>query len=326
LGAIVNTAVDAILIVDERGLVESANPAAVQQFGYRSDEMRGRNVQILIPSMSQAKDGGSMERYLRAGEEQTVGSGHEAQAKRKDGSLFPVDFAVSAFRDQSRRMFTVVIRDVTIRKQLEREVLEVATAEQQRIGQALHDSTGQELTALCLLVHTLTDVIETEPSLAALLTSKVRAGLERALAQVRAHARGLIPVEVDAGGLAAALSELTARTSDMSGVKCSFSCKGSVSVSKHATATHLYHLAQEAVANALRHGRAQHVSVSLKSSKNSLTLRVSDDGVGFPSEPMEGKGLGLKIMSYRAGLIGAELTIGPAETGGTLVTCFLPRT
>jgi signal transduction histidine kinase len=220
-------------------------------------------------------------------------------------------------------MFTGVIRDVSARKQLEREVLNVATLEQRRIGQALHDSTGQELTALGLLAETLTESLEKQAPAAVPLAAKVRAGLLRVLAQVRAYARGLIPVEVDSRGLRAALAELASRTSEVHGVRCTFDCGEEVEVADNHAATHLYHIAQEAVTNALRHGQPQHIAITLLGDGKLLTLSIRDDGAGMPPEPADNKGMGLKIMRYRAGLIQARLTVEPAATAGTVVTCIL---
>jgi PAS domain S-box-containing protein len=325
LRTVVETAADAIITIDERGTVDSVNPAAEKMFGYSAAEMIGQNVTMLMPSPYQEEHDGYLARYLKTGDRRIIGIGREVQGRRKDGSTFPVDLAVSEFRNQARPMFTGVLRDISARKQLEREVLEVATQEQRRIGQALHDSTGQELTALDLLAEALTESLEQQAPAAAPLAAKVRAGLRRVLTQVRAYSRGLIPVEVDSRGLLAALAELASRTNEVQGMSCTFDCPEPVGVEDNQTATHLYHIAQEAVTNALRHGRPQHVTIRLEGDDRSFTLDVSDDGIGLPPEPADGKGMGLKIMRYRAGLINARLAVGRAEPTGTLVTCTLSK-
>jgi PAS domain S-box-containing protein len=323
--AVVATAADAILTIDERGILESANPATEKLFGYRADELIGQNVTMLMPSPYHEEHDRYLARYLETGEKRIIGIGREAQGRRKDGSFFPVELAVSEFQVQGRRLFTGVIRDISARKQLEREVLEVATLEQRRIGQALHDSTGQELTALTLLAETLSDKLEQQnPGLVA-LAAKLGAALQRVLSQVRAYSRGLIPVEVDSQGLRAALVELASRTSELHGIRCTFDCPEPVEVEDTATATHLFHIAQEAVTNALRHSQGQRVTISLESDEQSLTLRVNDDGLGLRAEAGESKGVGLKIMTYRASLIQARLTIERGESAGTVVTCTLNR-
>jgi PAS domain S-box-containing protein len=317
--------VDAILTIDERGLIDSANPAAERLFGYTAAEMIGRNITLLMPSPYREEHDSYLARYLSTGEKRIIGSGREVRGRRKDGVTFPVDLAVSEFHTQDRRMFTGVLRDISARKQLEREVLEVATLEQRRIGQALHDSTGQELTALGLLVESLSEGLEQQAPGLVPLAAKVREGLARALAQVRNYARGLIPVEVDARGLHAALAELAARTSRLHGVPCALECTEPVDLADNQAATHLYHIAQEAVTNALRHARPRHITIRLEGGDRLITLRVTDDGLGFPAEPTDGKGLGLKIMHYRAGLINGRLTVERGASGGTHVTCTIHR-
>ena len=236
-----------------------------------------------------------------------------------------VDLSVSEFHDRTQRLFSGVLRDLSARKALEREVLEVASQEQLRIGQELHDSAGQELTALGLLAEGLVEALQKTYPAEAVLAGKIAEGLRRVLDQVRALSRGLIPVEVDAAGLMAALAELASRTSELHGVTCTFECKEQVLVEDNHTATHVYRIAMEAVTNALKHSRAKNISISLEGDEKSITLRIRDDGVGLPREPPETRGVGLKIMRYRAGLINAGLTVGPAQAGGTLVSCTLDK-
>ncbi|MBX6313124.1 MAG: hypothetical protein IRY99_09460 [Isosphaeraceae bacterium] len=159
----------------------------------------------------------------------------------------------------------------------------------------------------------------------AVLATKVAEGLKRVLGQVRALSRGLIPVEVDAARLMAALAELASRVGGLHGVTCTFECREPVLLEDNQTASHLYRIAKEAVTNALKHGGAKNITITLESGDRSVALCIWDDGVGFPPGPVEGKGMGLKIMRYRAGLINARLTVSPAESGGTLVSCTLSK-
>jgi two-component system CheB/CheR fusion protein len=323
LRTIINTAVDAIITIDEHGTIGSVNPAAERMFGYPAAEMIGQNVGMLMPPPYREEHDGYLARYLRTGEKRIIGIGREVRGRRKDGSTFPVDLSVSEWHDRIARQFSGVLRDLSARKALEREVLEVATMEQWRLGQELHDSTGQELTALGLLAEGLVEALAKSSPGEAVLATKIAEGLQQVLGQVRALSRGLIPVEVDAAGLMAALAELASQTSELRGVTCTFECREPVLVEDNQTATHLYRIAKEAVTNALKHSRAKNVTISLEGDTRSVTLHVRDDGVGFPPEPVEVKGMGLKIMRYRAGLINARLAVGPAEPAGTLVSCTL---
>ena len=323
LQSIVTTAVDAIITIDERGIIDSANPAAERMFGYSAAEMIGQNVKMLMPSPYREEHDDYLARYVRTGEKRIIDIGRETWGLRKDGSIFPLDLAVSELHHKGQRLFTGVHRDLSMRRELERQILEVATAEQRKIGQELHDNTGQELTALGLLAEGLVEALAQSSPTEAVLATKIANGLKRVLGQVRTVSRGLIPVEVDAAGLMAALAELASRTSELPNVTCTFECKEPVLVEDNLAATQLYGIAKEAVTNALKHSGAKNVTISLNCDERSVTLRIRDDGVGFPPEPVEIKGMGLKIMRYRAGLINAALAVGPAEPVGTLVICTL---
>jgi signal transduction histidine kinase len=132
-------------------------------------------------------------------------------------------------------------------------------------------------------------------------------------------------VEVDAEGLMAALTELTNRISDLHAVNCVFDCVEPVPVEDNYTATQLYRIAQEAITNALKHGQAANLRVSLETRGDYITLKIADDGVGIPDTDEAQEGMGLRIMRYRAGQIGAHFTVRPGPTNGTVVTCTLFR-
>jgi signal transduction histidine kinase len=117
-----------------------------------------------------------------------------------------------------------------------------------------------------------------------------------------------------------ALRELASRTDGLEGVSCAFKCEQPVEVADSVTATHLYRIAQEADTNALKHGRPEHILIALESENGHPMLQIADDGTGFELTGQY-EGMGLKSMFYRASLIGANLTLRPVETGGTLVTC-----
>lgn len=325
LQAILDAAVDAILTLDEHGIIRSVNAATERMFGYAADELIGHNVKVLMPPPYADEHDGYLERYRRTGQKHIIGIGREVQGRRKDGSTFPVDLAVSEIADQGQHRFTGILRDLSARKELEQEVLEVATLEQQRIGQELHDTSAQELTALQLLAESVLPALKEKSPAEARIVSKMAEGLRRVLGQVRAVSRGLIRVEVDAEGLMAALAELAAQTTELHGIRCTFDCKDPVPLADNHIATQLYSIAREGVSNALEHAQAHNILISLAGDDQWVTLRVQDDGVGLPKLPIPIKGMGLKIMRYRAGLINAHLSVHRAEPGGTVVACTYHR-
>jgi signal transduction histidine kinase len=217
-------------------------------------------------------------------------------------------------------------RSVSERKALEREIIEVSTAEQERIGNDIHDGIGQQLTALTMMAggieRRLAGAGQAEE--AAALAEMCR-HLQSALDEARAVARGLSPVEIDPEGLADALSDLADRVMDSSGVDCRYIGSRQVSVQDGVLAVHLYRIAQEALHNAVKHGEPGRVDIDLQQDSQGLRLTVRDDGNGIDLERQRRGRLGLHIMRYRAGIIGARLTVCAAPAGGTLVLCQVPR-
>jgi PAS domain S-box-containing protein len=324
LRAILETASDAILTIDASGLIASVNPAAERLFGFTAGEMVGQPVEGLLPAASEGKPE-LLAAAAKPGLERLVGTSRELQGRRKDGTIIPVELAISEVHD-GQPWFIGILRDLSPRKELERQVAEVAAQEQRRIAQELHDGVGQELTGLGLLAETLARKLRKSPTAEDHLAAKLVLGLERVRQQVRELCRGPILAELDAEGLCVALEELAARTSEQSDIACHFDCPEPVSVADPLMARHLYRIAQEAVSNALRHGRPRQIHLALRRGSAGLCLTVADDGIGMPALlPFEEKGMGIKTMRYRAGLIGGTLQIRPAEGGGTLVTCPVGR-
>ncbi len=323
LVAILNTASEAIITVDGRGIIRTVNPATEALFDYTAGEMIGQRIRMLMPPSFRDDHDEDLAQFLDSRQARIIGTDREMAARRKDGTVFPIGLAVSPIDHLGQ--YTVIIRDLTQRKELEREVLEVASREQRRIGQDLHDTVGQELTALNILARDLADTLPNDPAAAANLAERLTRGLRRSQQQLRVVIRGLLPVPVDRDGLMAALADLADRTCQDSPVACTFHCPRPVSVADNLTATHLYLIAQEAVHNAVKHARPRQIRITLTHG-NGLILRVRDDGVGRLSSPEQGRGLGLRIMYNRAAIIGARLTIEAAPSAGTVVTCELTRT
>jgi PAS domain S-box-containing protein len=350
IGAILKTAADAIITIDERGTIESFNPAAEKMFGYRADEAIGQNLKLLMPAPYRDEHDGYLSRYLQTGQARIIDIGRELMGRRKDGSTFPMDLAVSELPEGTQRFFTGIIRDISERKELQSEILRVIKAEQTRLGQELHDNVQQQLTGLGLMAQNLADGLaglrKGETAMACVgellqTAARIAEGIRETLEDTRLLARGLVPVEIDAHGLMSALSELAAQTRRLKlpgsaaehqpvRVNCTVRCAQPVDVADNFVATHLYRIAQEAVTNALKHGRADRIQISLAETPGALTLAIRDNGIGIDpkragasGDRSVSRGMGLRIMGYRAGLIGATLNVGQVAPQGTLVTCTL---
>jgi len=219
-----------------------------------------------------------------------------------------------------------IVTDITERRRLEAEVLRISEREHRRIAQDLHDGLGQQLAGLWCLSDVLRKNLEAQASPEVPTAAKISKLLRAALAQTRSLARGLYPVSPEPNGLMSALEELAGRITDLFMVACRFECRRPVLLEDNTAATNLYRMAQEAVANAIKHGRARRIKITLSSAATAIVLSVSDDGVGFKKTPRRSTGLGMRIMNYRADSIGASLVIQQKAGRGTEMVCTMPAT
>ncbi len=319
--AILQTAVDAIITIEEHGIIESVNPAAEKMFGYAAAELLGKNVKVLMPSPYRDEHEGYVANYCRTGRAKIIGIGREVVGQRRDGTVFPLDLAVSEVRFGDKRLFTGFVRDLTDRKSLEQEVLNISDREQRRIGQDLHDGLGAHLTGIELMTRGLQQKLAGKSQREAQRAGDIAAHVREAIGQTRALARGLSPVVQEPEGLMSALQDLAANTSKMFRVTCQFESNPLVLIADYSVATHLFRIAQEAVSNAFKHGQAKHVLIRLSAAGPKVVLMVKDNGVGLPKNLTGTKGMGLRIMQYRASLIGGSLAIQRDLDGGTSVVC-----
>jgi PAS domain S-box-containing protein len=208
------------------------------------------------------------------------------------------------------------------RRRLEHEIIHVAEHEQMRIGQELHDGLGQHLTATAFLAAVL--AAEARDADQVRRAVEIERMLSEAVSQTRLLARGLFPVELEANGLMAALQQLAADTGRLFGVSCRFVCHAPVLLSDNAVAVNLHRIAQEAINNAVKHSGAASIRVELGRDGAAAVLTVSDDGSGLREEARRGAGMGLRIMRYRAALIGGALELDNHAAGGLRVSVRVP--
>jgi two-component system sensor kinase FixL len=323
---IVETAVNAIITMSEERLIETVNTSTERLFGYTREEMIGKNIRMLMPEPYRAKHDSFVQNYLTTGVKKIIGIGREAVAQRKDGSIFPIDLSVGeASLPDGRRIFTGIIRDLSDRKQLEEKILHISEEEQHRIGQDIHDDLCQQLAAIgCLAKVAHQQITRCGVAQASSLEEIVRL-VSQANTRAREMSRGLMPVTLDAAGLMAALGELAQATERIFRVSCPFRCERPVEVPDNKMATQLFRIAQEAVANAIKHSHAERIELSLSQDECNIHLIIRDNGVGIPDNvPGKSTGMGLLTMSHRARMIGGHLTAGPDDFGGTIVRCTLP--
>jgi DNA-binding NarL/FixJ family response regulator/signal transduction histidine kinase len=216
-------------------------------------------------------------------------------------------------------------QEMAERARLEKELVEVSEREQRRFGHDLHDSLCQHLTGTALAGQVLAEKLAAKGLPESADAHEVVELVEDGITLARNLARGIYPVEVEAEGLMAALGELAATIGKVSKIACVFECDPPVLIEDAAVGTQLYRIAQEAISNAIRHGKAKRLGISLSDRGGVITLTVEDDGTGLPEGWQKGQGLGTRIMAHRAGMIGCEVAIEPNPTGGTMIRCWSQR-
>jgi signal transduction histidine kinase len=231
---------------------------------------------------------------------------------------------LNELEDRVRERTKALRREIAERERLDREISTVADRERRRIGQELHDSVCQHLTGTALVAQSLRDKLEGRSASEVGEADKVIDYIEQGIDLSRNLARGFFAPELDVEGLPFALRSLAENMSERFHVPCTFAGDESVRVSDATVATQLYRIAQEAVMNAVKHAQARSIRIGLFRNASAVTLNVQDDGVGLPARLPEPQGLGLRLMSHGAALLGAEFSMSRNPDKGTTVTCKVP--
>lgn len=235
-----------------------------------------------------------------------------------------VVFAVSTVRNR-QEADSVRIKMLEERRQLEHDIVEVSEYEQQRIGQDLHDGICQQLAAIGCAQRLLAEDLQEQNSPFADDALLIEESIRNAVIDTRNLARGIFPVHVDRSGLSVSLAELAQMTMRLTGVEITVEEKAEVHVTDPDVSMHLYRIAQEAVANAIKHGAATRIKLSIENNAELLVLRIEDNGTGIADQNDGSKeGMGLRTMRYRAEGMGARLVLDSPPGGGTTISCTLP--
>ena len=224
-----------------------------------------------------------------------------------------------------RQRTVALTEEMVERQRLERELLETSERERRRIGRDLHDSLGQLLTGTALAGQVLQERLAARGLGEADDAARVVALVEESIELTRSLSRGLYPVALEGGGLDQGLRELAMATSAHPNVRCEYHCEDPIEIHNQATAAHLYRISQEAITNAIRHGRATRIDVRLESSGSGVRLVVDDDGSGLPPPGRRGPGMGLRIMAHRAAVTGGTFEVGRDAERGTRVVVEAPN-
>lgn len=324
---ILESAVDAIITIDSDGIIHTFNRAAVRIFGYEAAAVVGRNINVLMPPPYSERHDEYLRRYLKTGKAHIIGIGREVYGLRKDGTTFPMDLAVSEIQGQDHHYFVGILRDISERKYLEKAIVTASENERREIGRDLHDALGQSITGISLMAKSLAKKLTSQGNaLAADAETLTQLAME-AMTEAKRLAYGAFPTELERQGLKTALLQIVETARRLHHIESHFSAPSAWDPLDNSTELHMYRIAQESVANAVKHGRPKNIWLILERNGTSVTMSVRDDGVGIPAVRDPNRiSMGLDIMRHRASLIGGTLDIRSPKGGGTEVICCIQDT
>ena len=340
LGSIVDSAMDAIISVDAGQRIVLFNRAAEQVFGVRREEALGSPLERFLPARFRAAHRSHVEQFGKTGvTSRRMGDVTTLWALRADGTEFPIEASISQAGGPGARTYTVILRDITRRKQYEdalkasqrelRElsarVLEAREEEKTHIARELHDELGQLLTALKMDLGWLRERLPATPELAA-RAAEMGELLDRTVSSTRRISADLRPLMLDDLGLADAAAWLVEDFAKRSGVACRIDVAEGIEGLSKAVATAVYRAVQESLTNIGRHAGARNAWVVLGAADGALYAEIEDDGRGIaPEDLAKARSLGLKGMRERVDYLGGSIEVVRAPRGGTRVLVRLPR-
>src|SRR5271163_4206162 len=323
VSAILDTVGALVIVLDPDGRITRFNRACELTTGYSLDEVRGKCIWDFFLLPEEVERFKTIFTQLSA---DLLPEEYQSYWVTRHGTkrLIAWSSTMLPSHDGTPNYIIATGIDITEREQLEKALLNISSREQRRIGQDLHDGLGQHLTGIAFMakVH---EAKLTEKRIAdAMDAAKIVRLVNEAIHKTRELARGLLPVVSDAQGLMSALQLWATEVEDLFGVSCRFQCETPVLIHDDTMATHLYHIAQEAVNNAIKHGQPHKLAIQLKAEHGQGTLTIKDDGKGIAETLGGTQGMGLHIMNYRAGMIGGVLEVKPDSNRGTVVICNFP--
>lgn len=301
---------DALLFSDDKGSLLEVNTAACQLLGYSREELLDMTLSDLLLT--------EFNEFNEANEQFTG----ELTFMQRDGECRHAEFSACRF---GPNLNLSILRDITERRNLEAQIQEISENEQRRIGQDLHDDLGQALTGISFLAKVLQQRLAARGVSEAVDAGTIVTLLNDALSHTKQLARGLCPVVLESRDIQTALQQLAGNIEGLFGVSARVECSHSIELQDKAVATHLYRIAQEATTNAIKHGKAQDILLKVTQHNGVISLQIQDDGIGFSRRKSKSKGMGLRVMQYRARIIGGTLEIERGPKGGMVVKCSLEK-
>ena len=340
--AILESAMDAVITVDDAQRIVLFNRAAEQMFGCPREEALGGPLDRFLPPRFRAAHHGHIAAFGQAGvTNRRMGHNTVLFGFRADGTEFPIEASISKAGTEGNHLYTVILRDITLRKaaqdalqqsqvelrELSAQVLQAREDEKTRIARELHDELGQQLTALKMDLAWARERVPAGGGELADKLARMDATLDSMVGATRRIAADLRPLMLDDLGLAEAAEWLVEDFEQRSGIACELAIEDAETVSglEEATATALYRILQESLTNVARHSQAGHVRVTLGIEGGEAVLAVEDDGRGISDlDRTKPRSFGLKGVRERAHYLGGAARIEPGGAGGTRVGVRVP--
>ncbi len=218
-----------------------------------------------------------------------------------------------------------LLQDAEERRSLEKEILHISEREKRLIGEEMHDGIGQQLAGIAFMAKALEQRLGDDSSEETANAAEIAKLVNKVMDQTRSLAKGLHPVDLDASGLQLSLKELAATTRRLFDINCTFKCNKPVTLNNASVAAHLYRITQEAITNAIKHGRTKNIQIQLTSAGNKCMLEIKNDGLDFSEAGANSAGMGLRIIDHRVEMIGGSFDVRRDSEGGTILTCVFPN-
>jgi PAS domain S-box-containing protein len=322
LSAILDTVGALVVVLDPTGRIVRFNRACEQTTGYSFPEVKGKYIWEVFLPVEEIDDFKVLLDQSNSG--RPLGE-YESHWLTRDGVSRLIAWSTTALsRSEGAAHIIASGIDITDRKRLEKAILEVSAREQRRIGQDLHDGLGQHLTGIAFMSKALEEKLSEDSVRESTDMAKIVRLVNDAIRKTKELARGLLPVVSEAQGLMSALKQCAEEMEDLFRVTCRFQCDVPVLIDDVNVATHLYHIAREALNNAIKHGKAKDLLIVLSAGSGEGILSIRDNGLGLPEVLPNPTGMGLNIMSYRARMVGGSLEVRRNASGGVTVSCVFP--
>jgi PAS domain S-box-containing protein len=323
--SIFSTSRDAIFTTNCEGVILSANKAFMNMFGYCHNELIGENLNALMPFHYDFNPENKSEKYYETGKNNLLDKGRETQGLKKNNLMFPIELSLSEIFVDGNRILAGIIRDLSKRRELEHRLVEIGNEERRRIGRDLHDGLGQMLTGIRMLAESLARKLQANAVPGAEEVKEIAEMINEADGIARSIARDMVQIEIEKKGLVVAVDELCRKIERMTGVTCKLNVVQDFEIENQSRALHLYRIIQEAVNNAVKHGKAGRIDIQILEHDHHLSVEIQDDGIGFSNHLSDQDGKGIQIMEYRAKMMGGKLDLLRTESNRTMVRCLIPH-